>query len=82
MTVQLSQTGTITLTGDCTSDEAELLLQLLSVSPTPLVDWRACTSAHTAIIQILMAAKPDLLGPPAGGFLQIQVEPRLMRASS
>ena len=65
MTIRLSADGAIELAGICSSDEAETLLQHLLATPNATVDWRGCEAAHTAVIQVLMAATPKLLGPPA-----------------
>jgi hypothetical protein len=81
MTIHMSGTS-IELEGSCASEDAEILLQHLLASPTASVDWRACESAHTAVIQVLMAAKPKLLGPPAGRALKDWVEPVLLRRLS
>ena len=42
-----------------------------------MVDWRGCEAAHTAVIQVLMAARPKLLGPPATDLLEKWVRPVL-----
>lgn len=81
MTVELQADETIVLAGICPSDDAEVLLQLLVASPAARIDWRGCESAHTAVIQVLLAAKPRLLGPPNGVFLRERVEPLLARTS-
>ena len=81
MTVQLQADQTILLGGICPSDDAEALVQLLAASAGALVDWRGCESAHTAVIQVLLAAKPKLLGPPLGAFLRQWVAPLLAPAS-
>ncbi len=77
MTIRLSAEGAIELEGTCSSDEAETLLQHLLATPDAAVDWRGCEAAHTAVVQILMAAKPKLLGPPAGSLLEKWVQPML-----
>ena len=77
MTIKLSADGMIILDGICPSEDAESLLQYLSAGAATLVDWRTCESAHTAVIQILLAARPKLLGPPAGRALQEWVAPLL-----
>jgi len=64
MTVLKSAEGTLLLEGGCPSDDAEILLQHLTSSPTAKVDLRNCQSIHTAVIQVLLAAQPKLLGPP------------------
>jgi hypothetical protein len=82
MTIQSSASGSIVLDGACTSDDAETLLQQLLAAPASVVDWRTCESIHTAVLQVLLAAKPRLLGPPSGRFLRDWVEPRLTAGSA
>jgi hypothetical protein len=77
MTIRLSAEGAIELEGTCSSDDAEPLVQHLLATPNPTVDWRGCEAAHTAVIQVLMAARPKLLGPPAEALLEKWVQPLL-----
>jgi hypothetical protein len=77
MTIKLLAAGTIELTGICSSDEGEILLQHLLATPNMMVDWRGCEAAHTAVIQVLMATRPKLLGPPAALLLEKWVQPVL-----
>lgn len=77
MTVRAGSEGFIELTGTCPSADAEPLLQLLLASPRATVDWRDCRGAHTAVIQVLMAARPRLLGPPADARLAEWVAPAM-----
>lgn len=65
MTVRMEQ-GVILFEGHCLAGEAEDLLQILLSSPAASVDWRACESAHTALVQVLLAAGRDIVGPPRG----------------
>ncbi len=69
--------GIVLLEGDCSLEDAEPLLRLLAEAPTPPVDWRNCETAHAAVIQVLLAARPVLNGPPRGLFLSGLVEPAL-----
>jgi len=69
--------GSIELLGACTSSDAEPLLRLLLAAPDSTVDWRSCQGAHTAVVQVLMAAGPRLLGPPAADDLKRWVEPAI-----
>jgi hypothetical protein len=69
MTVTLADAATITLAGACSIEDAEPLLQLLLANPQARVDWRACDHAHGAVVQILLIAKAEVLGPPRGAFL-------------
>lgn len=69
----------IELAGRCPTDEAERLLELLLAHPDLPIDWRACEHAHTAVVQVLLAAGRPVLGPPLDGFLAQWVEPVLPR---
>ena len=70
MTVRVNDAGGIELVGACPSADAEALLQHLLADPAATVDWRECRGAHTAVVQVLMAVKPKLLGPPADAGLR------------
>lgn len=69
--------GSIELLDACPSADAEPLLQALLATPGSTVDWRSCRAAHTAVIQVLLAAKPRLLGPPADARLEEWVAPMI-----
>ena len=77
MTVRASPQGWIVLEGACPSEDADVLVQHLLSHPESAVDWRACEAAHSAVIQVLMAARPRLVGPPAGAALRAWIEPNL-----
>lgn len=77
MSVALAHDGAIALTGRCGADDAEPLLQLLLADPLAAVDWRGCEAAHTAIVQLLLAAERPVRGPPRDAFLTEWVEPLL-----
>jgi hypothetical protein len=77
MTIKVTLAGTIELKGICGADEGEILLQHLLATPKIMVDWRGCESAHTAVIQVLMAARPKLLGPPTSRIVEQWVQPAL-----
>jgi hypothetical protein len=66
VSVHPASNGTIVLEGSCPDDDAERLLQLLMSTPGAVVDWRLCETAHSAVIQVLLAVRPPLQGPPAG----------------
>lgn len=70
MTIRVAADGSIALEGICPLEDAEELQRHLLADPRAIVDWRACVAAHTAVIQILLAAKPVLKGPPEGEFLR------------
>lgn len=75
MTVRIAASGCIELSGTCPGADAEPLLQLLLADPAATIDWRGCQGAHTAVVQVLMAVKPKLLGPPADSRLEDWVAP-------
>jgi hypothetical protein len=77
MTVRMQQ-GIVVLEGHCSSGDAEYLLQVLLTDPAAYVDWRTCESAHTAVVQVLLAAKRDILGPPVSAVLAL-IAPALAR---
>jgi hypothetical protein len=56
-------TGTIVLAGDCPVEDAEPLLQLLQEFPSSPLDWTQCKGLHTAVLQVILAARPALNGP-------------------
>ncbi|WP_158045319.1 hypothetical protein [Skermanella pratensis] len=62
--------GIIVLEGDCQVDEAEPLLEFLLANPGAGVDWSGCTHLHTALLQVLVAIRPKMLGSPDSEFLQ------------
>jgi hypothetical protein len=77
VTVRLAEDGTITLEGTCPAQDAEALIRLLLLDPSAAVDWRGCDHAHTAIVRILLAARPSMRGPARQLFLTEWVEPML-----
>jgi hypothetical protein len=79
LTVNLTDPRTIQLSGTCPLEDAETLFQRLVENPSATVDWRGCEQAHTAVIQVLMASKCPLRGPPAGNFLKRHVGTALLR---
>ena len=70
MTVTVSADGVIQLQGDCPLEDAEALLQRLSRDPSAKVDWTACTHIHTAVVQIMIAARPPVVGSPTDHFIR------------
>jgi len=77
MTVRVTGAGEVALVGACPSEDAEPLLQALLEHPEATVDLRGCDGAHTAVVQVLLAARPPVRGPAAGPFLRQWVEPLL-----
>jgi hypothetical protein len=78
MTVRSSAEGKILLEGSCPHEDAETLLQQLTDAPEAIVDLRSCDFAHTAVVQVLMACKPKLMGPPRGGPMRQWIYPQLI----
>ncbi len=75
MTVDASGSGAIHLSGECTLEDAEPLLRALLARPGRHVNWTSVTFAHTAVIQVLIALKPPIEGPPASLYLRKWIHP-------
>ncbi len=71
--------GVVALEGVCPADDAETLRQLLSEDPGAAVDWRACEHAHTAVVQVLLVARPAIKGPAGAPLLERWIAPILLR---
>ena len=80
MTIKLGDIGEVLLIGDCPVGDADVLFQRLLENPGVAVDWTKCTNAHTAIIQVLMAAGRLPEGVPKNSFLDAMVGPALRRS--
>jgi len=70
MTVRLTNEGAIILVGECPVEDAETLLEHLQARRAGPVDWSGCTRLHTAVLQVLMAAKPKLVGECGDEFVR------------
>ena len=79
MTVRLTEGGSIELSGHCTSEDAEILLRHLIDGPGRSIEWSACEHLHCAVLQVLLAARPPLVGLPEDAFLRQHVAPLLPR---
>jgi hypothetical protein len=82
MTARVADDGAIMLEGNCPAADAETIARLLLLDPSATVDWRACDHAHAAIVQVLLTARPVMLGPPRSLFLRNWVAPVLSEAPS
>jgi hypothetical protein len=80
MTVRLGDDGVIMLEGTCPIEDAEALLRRLSDNPDADVNWAACEQAHTAVVQILLAVRPHLVGLPTNRFLNQWIAPAIRDA--
>jgi len=61
-------------------EEAEPLLEWLQKKPKAKVDLSKCTHLHTANLQVLMAAKPDVANWPEDIELRAWLEAALKSA--
>lgn len=64
----------ISLAGSCPAEDAETLLQALQ-GGTRLVDLGQAQRLHTAVVQVMLAARAEVDGEPADGFLRTHVMP-------
>ena len=80
MTVRVTDDGAIMLEGNCPAEDAETIARMLLLDPAAAVDWHACDHAHTAIVQVLLSARPAMLGLPRSSFLREWVAPVLSGA--
>jgi hypothetical protein len=62
MSVRRHENGNIVLEGDCPAEDAEMLLQMLQAAPGVPIDWTQCGQLHTAVLQVILAAAPALIG--------------------
>ena len=76
MTVLLDQ-RTIRLEGDCHVEDAELLLTLLQEEEDRAVDVSALGAIHTAVLQVLMAFRPRVVGSNKDVFFNSWIAPLL-----
>lgn len=50
-------------------EEAEALAEWLRATPDAAVDLSACEAPHAAVLQVLLAARPRCVAPPADPLL-------------
>ncbi len=68
--MSVSQDGdVIHVVGEGRIEDAETLVSLLQARPGCRVDLTACGRLHTAVVQVLLAFRPELLGPAGDVFL-------------
>lgn len=63
MTITVSD-GVIRLSGATAAEDSEVLLQLLA-GGADRVDLSDCQHLHAAVLQLLMASRPAIVGAPA-----------------
>ncbi len=69
--------GTIHISGASAVEDAEVLLGLLQADPAAAVDLRAAAGLHAAVVQVLMALRPGIIGPSNDPFVNRWVLPML-----
>lgn len=67
----------IYLSGVVSIEEAEMLCQVLAEHRDAVIDLSDCEHMHTAILQVLLAARPERIVPPGDRFLERFVLPAL-----
>lgn len=67
----------IFLEGECGVEDAEALAAVLEASPSMRVDIASCRLLHSAVVQALLAFRPELEGPSADRFVNEFVLPSL-----
>lgn len=63
--------------GACAVDEALPLAEWLETAGNARVDLAACAALHTALLQLLLVARPAVAAPPEDAFLRRWVAPLL-----
>ncbi|KAA0679966.1 hypothetical protein [Roseomonas genomospecies 6] len=63
--------------GACTVEEAIPLAEWLGAAEDPRLDLGGCTALHTALLQVLLAARIPVAVPPEDDFLKRWVMPVL-----
>jgi hypothetical protein len=76
MSVRLDGTA-IRLEGACRVEDAEPLLLLLQEEAGRVVDLSGAGALHAAVVQVLLALRPPLAGPPADPFTARWLAPLL-----
>jgi hypothetical protein len=67
----------VCLSGSCTAEEALDLAEWLAKRKRPKANLAECTHMHSALLQTLLAYKPQISAPPADAFLATWVMPAL-----
>ena len=80
MTVRLTTEGEVELSGRCGVEDAEVLQHYLVAARQSGVEWHACEHLHSAVIQVLLVAKPRIRGQPSSAFLRAHLAPLLQRS--
>lgn len=70
----------VVLEGECMVEEALPLLEHLQSHPKSKVSMKGCVLAHSAVLQILMAARPVYSSLPEEEFMRRWLAPALKGA--
>jgi hypothetical protein len=68
----------VRLTGLCRVEDAEPLTALLQRFEDSTLDLSACEGLHAAIVQVILAFRPKIVGAPDNVFLRDRLLPALM----
>jgi hypothetical protein len=66
------------LHGDCPVEDAETVMRLLQAAVDPTVSLTEVRILHTAVLQVLLALRPKLVGPVRDPFISRWLAPLLM----
>jgi hypothetical protein len=69
--------NSVTMEGECTVEEALPLLEYLQSHAQAKVTMRACTALHSAVMLVLLAARPKIASLPDEPFLRRWFGPAL-----
>ena len=75
MSVRRDDSGAILLDGVCPVEDAEPLLQMVQTTPAARLDWTRCTLLHTAVLQVILAARIAPAGPCGDPWVEQWVAP-------
>jgi hypothetical protein len=65
------------LVGDCRVEDAEPLLTFLQSGADRAVDLTEAAHLHTAVVQMLLAFRPQVIGPAPDTFVQRWLMPQI-----
>jgi hypothetical protein len=75
VSVRRHDNGGVILEGVCPVEDAEPLLQMLQANPAAALDWTRCSRLHTAVLQVILVARPVLAGRCGDPWIEQWVEP-------
>jgi hypothetical protein len=75
VSVRCDDNGSIVLDGFCPVEDAESLLQLFQAYPTAQCDWTQCGHLHTAVVQVVLAVRPIVIGPCGDPWIEQWIGP-------